>query len=126
MTDKEMAEEYAKSVIVFNRDFHSEKFFELEQAYLAGLKAGKDMNVSAKWHKVADGATEATKELQKENEILEGCLLAEQEYSLTLEKQIEEMKSDVKSNIKWADQNKNDQMWQKLVKMYNQWEQKHK
>lgn len=43
-----------------------------------------------------------------------------------LEEQIEKMKSDIKENIKWADQNRNDQMWQKLVKMYNQWEQKHK
>ena len=38
-----------------------------------------------------------------------------------LKEQIEKMKADVKGNIKWADWNKNDQMWQKLVKMYNQW-----
>ena len=31
-------------------------------------------------------------ELSKENKTLEGCLLAEQEYTLTLEKQIEKMK----------------------------------
>lgn len=31
------------------------------------------------------------------------------------------MKADVRGNIKWAEQNKSDQMWQKLVKMYNQW-----
>ena len=39
----------------------------------------------------------------------------------TLEAQIEEMKCDVKANIKWADKNC-DNMWQKLVKMWNQWE----
>ena len=38
-----------------------------------------------------------------------------------LQNQIDKMKSDVLSNIKWADFNKNEQMWQKLVKMYNQW-----
>ena len=35
------------------------------------------------------------------------------------------MKSDVKANIKWADENC-DTMWQKLVKMWNQWELKEK
>jgi hypothetical protein len=38
-----------------------------------------------------------------------------------LEEQIEKMKSDVMANIKWADRNC-DKMWQKLVKMWNQWE----
>lgn len=42
-----------------------------------------------------------------------------------LEQQIEKMKSDVKANIKWADKNC-DNMWQKLVKMWNQWEIKEK
>lgn len=37
------------------------------------------------------------------------------------EAQIEKMKSDVMANIKWADKNC-DNMWQKLVKMWNQWE----
>jgi hypothetical protein len=39
-----------------------------------------------------------------------------------LEQQIEEMKSDVRTNIKWADQNKNNQMYCKLNAMFNQWE----
>ena len=39
-----------------------------------------------------------------------------------LEEQIEEMKSDVKGNIRWADQNKNEQMYCKLNVMFNQWE----
>ena len=38
-----------------------------------------------------------------------------------LKTQIEKMKSDVMANIKWADKNC-DNMWQKLVKMWNQWE----
>lgn len=50
MTDEEMAEEYAKSIVIFDRDFHNERFAELTQAYLAGLKADRP-----KWHKVADG-----------------------------------------------------------------------
>ena len=41
-----------------------------------------------------------------------------------LEKQIEKMKSDVMGNVKWADQNKNEQMYCKLNAMINQWERK--
>jgi hypothetical protein len=43
-----------------------------------------------------------------------------------LEAQIEKMKCDVKTNIKWADQNKNEQMYCKLNAMINQWEIKEK
>lgn len=43
-----------------------------------------------------------------------------------LEQQIEKMKSDVKGNIKWADENKNNQMYCKLNAMFNQWEIKEK
>lgn len=50
MTDEEMAEKYAKSIVIFDRDFHNDRFAEIEQAYLAGLKAGR-----TKWHKVAGG-----------------------------------------------------------------------
>ena len=39
-----------------------------------------------------------------------------------LEAQIEEMKFDVKANIKWADEHKNNQMYFKLNSMFNQWE----
>ena len=42
-----------------------------------------------------------------------------------LEAKIEKMKADVMANIKWADKNC-DNMWQKLVKMWNQWEIKEK
>lgn len=57
MTEEEMAEEYFKSVC---KDYNEEKErtgerhywvgFDIKNAYLAGLKAGKP-----KWHKVADG-----------------------------------------------------------------------
>ena len=43
-----------------------------------------------------------------------------------LREQIEKMKSDVMGNIKWADQNKNNQMYYKLNAMINQWEIKEK
>lgn len=43
-----------------------------------------------------------------------------------LEAQIEKMKSDVMRNVKWADQNKNEQMYCKLNAMINQWEIKEK
>lgn len=43
-----------------------------------------------------------------------------------LEQQIEKMKSDVMRNVKWADQNKNGQMYCKLNAMFNQWEIKEK
>ena len=44
-----------------------------------------------------------------------------QKENAELKAQIEKMKSDVMANIKWADKNC-DNMWQKLVKMWNQWE----
>ena len=43
-----------------------------------------------------------------------------------LEEKIEKMKSDVMRNVKWADQNKNEQMYCKLNAMINQWEIKEK
>ena len=54
MTDKEMAEEYAK--LNARQYIHNDSIGfctskeEVKQAYLAGLKAGRP-----KWHKVADG-----------------------------------------------------------------------
>lgn len=43
-----------------------------------------------------------------------------------LKEHIEKMKSDVMRNVKWADQNKNEQMYCKLNAMINQWEIKEK
>lgn len=53
LTDEEMAEEYVKEEVPFDTTESGEKLYteyDLKQAYLAGLKAGRP-----KWHKVADG-----------------------------------------------------------------------
>ena len=42
-----------------------------------------------------------------------------------LRKLIDNMKADVRGNIKWADQQGNPQMYMKLNSMINQWEEKH-
>ena len=60
-------------------------------------------------------------ELKAENELIKNSdslckLIGEQKL------QIEQMKSDVRTNIKWADQKKNNQMYCKLNTMLNQWE----
>lgn len=58
MTDEEKAEEYCNNEVPFDTTESGEKLYtenDLKYAYLAGLKAGKDMNVATKWHKVADG-----------------------------------------------------------------------
>lgn len=63
MTDEEMADVYVHNHIhyeVAKREDGTEyakkvSSVTIKEAYLAGLKAGKDMNVSTKWHKVADG-----------------------------------------------------------------------
>lgn len=51
MTDEEMSKDYAEH----NQGKYTNEFGNLYHAYLAGLKAGKDMNVATKWHKVVDG-----------------------------------------------------------------------
>lgn len=60
MTDEEMAEQYANQSCFTEMPNPSlsesvDISDDIKQAYLAGLKAGKDMNVATKWHKVADG-----------------------------------------------------------------------
>lgn len=49
------------------------------------------------------------------------CAKLKEKRITELEAQIEKMKSDVRGNIKWADQNKNEQMYCKLNAMINQW-----
>lgn len=54
MMAEEMAEEYAEGMAMYYESAHGsvpsqfEKY--LKKAYLAGLKAGKDINVPIKWH----------------------------------------------------------------------------
>jgi hypothetical protein len=55
-----------------------------------------------------------------------GNWVSYKDYIKKLEAQIEEMKSDVKGNIKWADEHENNQMYFKLNSMFNQWEIKEK
>ena len=50
---------------------------------------------------------------QRENELVE--------ENRRLREQIEKMKADVCGNIRWANMNKNDQMYCKLNAMLNQW-----
>ena len=67
-------------------------------------------------------------ELKKENELIKNSdslcrLIGEQKRKIIeLEQQIEKMKSDVRVNIKVADQSNNCLMYQKLNSMLNQWE----
>ena len=53
MTDEKMAEKW----VTVNTGFNPKEPLGIlaVRTYLAGLKAGKDMNVHTKWHKVADG-----------------------------------------------------------------------
>ena len=67
--------------------------------------ANYEMTIS----KMEKGTCDICKEIEKDKKIEE------------LEAKIEKMKADVMANIKWADKNC-DNMWQKLVKMWNQWE----
>ena len=59
MTDEELAEEYAK--LNARQYIHNDGIGfctseeEVRQAYLAGLKTGKDMNVSTEWHDLRKG-----------------------------------------------------------------------
>lgn len=73
MTEDEMAKEYCNNEVPFDTTDSGEKLYtenDLKHAYLAGLKAGKDMaeadlatiaymhgaeRYKTKWHKVADG-----------------------------------------------------------------------
>ena len=84
------------------------------------------------WHDDIDAATlqriktySAFNDPESKNLMVQTMYEYRQEEVEELEAQIEKMKSDVMANIKWADKNC-DNMWQKLVKMWNQWEMKEK
>lgn len=65
MTDEEMAEAYT-SENGFGSDCNNinsvDANKEMVNAFLAGLKAGKDMNVPAKWHDLRKDPTDVPKE----------------------------------------------------------------
>ena len=69
------------------------------------------------------GYNKAKEEMQEQGLALQSDRDKTIEQNIALKKQIEKMKSDVMANIKWADKHC-DNMWQKLVKMWNQWESK--
>lgn len=70
MTDKEMAEEYVKANVhyeIAKRENGAEYAKEvssvtIEQAFLAGLAVGKDINVSTKWHDLRKNPDDLPKE----------------------------------------------------------------
>lgn len=84
---------------------------DLKKAFEAGLHADVHTDNS----KVI---SELEEKLANADYQLEGRDLKIKEF----EAQIEKMKCDVKANIKWADTNKNNQMYCKLNAMINQWE----
>lgn len=55
---------------------------ELVNAFLAGFKAGKDMNVPIKWHKVADGDLPNTDDKEHEYVVSDnlGCRMLARYY----------------------------------------------
>ena len=76
-------------------------------------------DVISQVYKVMNLETEQLKQqIEKEKKFSKDVMNNE----LRLIKLIEKMKSDVMSNIKWADQNKNNPMYCKLNSMINQWE----
>lgn len=54
-TDEKIAERYVNGIPIFAEEGEGYSRTQMQQAFLAGLKAGKGMNVPSKWHKVADG-----------------------------------------------------------------------
>lgn len=123
---KQKAEEYVlekcKECYMCNSEENGERGYcpKLEsrkEGYIAGAEprekriaelekrcANYEMTIS----KMEKGTCDICKEIEKDKKIEE------------LEAKIEKMKADVMANIKWADKNC-DNMWQKLVKMWNQW-----
>lgn len=75
MTDEEMARAYIIKIYDLRKDLEiwrikkDNEWRMVFNAFLAGLKAGKDINVLTKWHKVADG------DLPKETEFIESDVL---------------------------------------------------
>ena len=56
MTDEEMAEKWVEKKISLGTSMYNPQIEHYcKEAFLAGLKAGKDINVSTKWHKVKSG-----------------------------------------------------------------------
>lgn len=94
--------------IALNSDKYAPTLCKLERAYICGRRKSE----------------EQIEQLEKENAELIGKVAFLENDLNNVKAQIERMKSDVMANIKWADKNC-DNMWQKLVKMWNEWENKY-
>ena len=74
MTDKELAKEYVDKLYaekVSNEDYDKDGWIlyrseDIGDAFLAGLKAGKDTNVSTKWHDLRKNPNDLPKENMKQ------------------------------------------------------------
>ena len=68
MTYKELAKEYeekkAECIEVNDDGKRRYSSIDIQEAYLAGLKAGKDMNVSIRWHDLRENPNDLPKEWQ--------------------------------------------------------------
>ena len=116
-------------VIEYNERLQKENTELKEQLKTSYRKGMRHMAKALKDYDRTDGAWTdyfehtVDKVLQRELvDFEENGTLADQLTKVKeLQAQIEKMKADVMANIKWADKNC-DNMWQKLVKMWNQWE----
>ena len=104
----------------------AEEWLDDERKYIIEDDEGFLINISKKVKEAyVSGAEPREKQI---TELGERCLQLQKDKGnlidrvRDLEAQIEKMKSDAISNIKWADQNKNSQMYCKLNAMINQWE----
>lgn len=106
---------------------------------IAELKAECDLAIEGRDIRIAElteqntslftsveNLNKSVQELEKENVELIGKIAFLENDLNNAKAQIEEMKFDVKANIKWADEHENNQMYFKLNSMFNQWEIKEK
>lgn len=130
MTKEELekeAVEYAEKINLQNVNISGVVRNYISQAHLAGAEPReRQIEIDAKQIRALQKQNgELTDELTKKsdtNHQLVEQLAKLNERCSELEAQIEKMKHDVMRNVKWADQNKNGQMYCKLNAMINQWE----
>lgn len=112
---------------------------EFCEEQIAELKAECDLAIEGRDIRIAElteqntslltsveNLNKSVQELEKENVELIGKIAFLENDLNNAKAQIEKMKSDVKANIKWADEHENNQMYFKLNSMFNQWEIKEK
>ena len=140
MTKEELWKEAIKRVDAFidnlSQDIRSTLYDRLNQEDVKDFLYGLYFDSAEPREKQIEIDAKQIRALQKQNGELTDKVkeleekLANADYQLEgrdneireLKEQIEKMKSDVMANIKWADANKNNQMYFKLNAMFNQWE----